>query len=371
MNALNGTRNKSALVFNAVAVCAALSLMIAGCPGTVQPTPTPTASPTATPTASPSPTPTASPSPTPTASPSPSPTPAPPARLFIANFAGNNVTSYSDPSTVNGNIAPEANLAGAQTQLNQPSDIVVNTAGSLIASNFLTPSITSYDNAPVNGNVAPSGNVQGAATLLMQPTTLTINTGQDLLFVADILSDDILVFQGTANNFNGNLAPVRTIDSADINNPFGINFGANDDLYIANNGANNVVVFANASTLNGTVNATRVITSAVFANLFDVFIDGNDTMYVVDTTGMIFTFNNASSLNGNVAPDFTLTVQGATAITAIAVDSANTGYIVDNVANAVFSYDSINTLNGTVAPDRTIQGAQTQLNMPIRVFLTE
>lgn len=370
MNVMNGNRNKSALMFNAVAACAALSLLIAGCPGTVTPTPTPTASPTA----SPSPTPTASPTPTPTASPSPTPTPTPQARLFIANLAGNNVTSYADPATVNGNIAPEANLAGAQTQLTQPSDIVVNTAGALIASNFAAPSITSYDNVPVNGNVAPSGNVQGAATQLMQPTTLTINTGQDLLFVADILSDDVLVFQGTAQaTFNGNLAPVRTIQSVDLNNPFGINFGANDDLYVANNGNANVVVFAGASALNGNVNATRIITSAVFvgANLFDVFIDGNDTMYVVDANGLIYTFNNAASLNGNVAPDFTLTVQGATAITAIAVDSSNTGYIVDNAANAVFSYNNINTLNGTVAPNRTIQGAQTQLVQPIRVFLTE
>lgn len=357
------------VLFNAVAACAAVSLLIAGCPGVVQPTPTPTASPTPTPTATPTPTPTATPTPTP--SPTPTPTPTPQARLFIANFNGNNVTSYSDPATVNGNIAPEANLAGAQTQLTNPSDIVVNNNGSLIASNFGTPSITSYDNAPVNGNVAPDGNVQGAATLLAQPVTLTINTGQDLLFVADLGADDILVFQGTANNFNGNLAPVRTIDSADLNDPLGINFGANDDLYAANNGTNNVAVFANASTLNGTVNATRIITSGVFTNLFDVFIDDNDTMYVVDTTGFIFTFNNASTLNGNVAPDFTLTVQGATAITAIAVDSNNTGYIVDNTDNAVYSYDNIGTLNGTVAPDRTIQGAQTQLDNPIRVFLTE
>ena len=156
-----------------------------------------------------------------------------------------------------------------------------------------------------------------------------------------------------------------------MNNPFGINFGSDDDLYVANNGNNNVVVFANASSLNGNVNATRIITSAAFTSVFDVYIDAADTMYVVDTAGFIFTFFDASSLNGVVQPDLTLTVPGAVALSAIAVDEAGTAYIVDNGANAVFSYDDIDLLNGVIAPDRTIQGANTQLAAPIRVFLVE
>lgn len=294
--------------------------------------------------------------------------------MFIANFVGDNVTSYANPDTVNGNIPPDTNLAGAQTQLDNPSDIVVNTENKLLASNFTGNSITSYNNADqANGNLAPNGNVQGAATQLLDPTSLAFNGGQDLLFVADVMSDDILVFQGTAGNFNGNLAPVRTIQSADLNNPFGINFGANDDLYVANNGTANIAVFANASNLNGNVNATRLITSASFvgANLFDVAVDQNDTMYVVDANGFIYTFNNASTLNGNVDPDFTLDVLPAVAITAIAVDTNNTGYIVDNANNAVYSYNNIGTINGAVNPNRTIQGDQTQLFGPIRVFLDE
>jgi hypothetical protein len=293
--------------------------------------------------------------------------------LFIANFTGNNVTSYLNPDTVNGNIAPDTNLQGAQTQLNNPSDIVVTANETLIASNFTTPSVTSYvDARNTNGNLSPDGNVQGAATLLTQPTTLAINTGDDLLFVADQGLDQILVYSGASTSvFNGNLAPTRTIASAALNNPFGINFGANDVLYVANNAGNNILVFANASNLNGTVTPDRVITSTSFVNLFDVFIDQNDTMYVVGANGFIFTFNDAATLNGAVSPDFTLTVNPAINLTAIAVDSNDIGYIVDNVANAVYSYDGISTLNGTLNPDRTIQGVTTQLNGPIRVFLVE
>jgi len=295
--------------------------------------------------------------------------------LFIANIAGNNVTSYQDPVTVNGNVAPDTNLQGAQTQLNGPSDMVVTGDKTLIVSNFTGKAITSYKNAnATNGNLTPDGNVQGAATTLVGPTTLTINTGADLLFVADIATDQILVFAGASTTvFNGNLAPTRTIASAALNNPFGINFGANDVLYVANNGGKNVLVFDNASNKNGTVAPDRIINSASFAAaiLFDVFIDRNDTMFVVDAIGFIYIFNNASTLNGTVAPDFTLKVTPAAFITAIAVDSNDTGYIVDRTANAVYSYDNISTLNGTLNPDRTIQGASTQLSGPIRVFLEE
>jgi len=300
--------------------------------------------------------------------------------LFIANFDGDNVTSYADPSTVNGNIAPDTNLQGASTQLDNPSDIVVNSSDALIVSNFsggTDPSLTSYDDAAnTNGNLAPDRNVQGAATQLDDPTSLVVDTGNDLVFVADIgATDRVLVFgPASTSAFNGNLAPIRTIETTttgELNDPFGINLGGNGDLYVANNGNDTVAVFANAANLNGDVTATRVVQSTSFNNLFDVFIDGNDTMFVVDANGFIFTFNDASSLNGNVDPDFSLEVPPAGNLTAIAVDSTGTGYIVDNANDAVFSYDNIATRNGAINPDRTIQGANTQLDGPIRVFLTE
>jgi hypothetical protein len=277
---------------------------------------------------------------------------------------------------VNGNVAPDTNLAGAQTQLNRVSDIVVNAEGQLIATNFVGLSITTYDSAAeANGNLQPDGNVQGAATGLLGPTSLAILPEVDLLFVADITADVILVFENTTeSSFNGNLPPVRTIattTSGDLNNPTGINFDANGDLYVANAGGNNVLVFENAAGLNGDVTASRIITSPAFTNVFDVFIGNDDKMFVIDSTGFIFTFNNAGSLNGPRDPDFTLEVAPAVQLTAIAVDAEGTGYIVDAGANAVFVYENVATRNGTLNPDRTIQGANTQLNQPIRVFLVE
>ncbi len=303
--------------------------------------------------------------------------------LYLANFDGSNITAYdlTNPGTVNGNIAPNANLAGGQTMLAAPADMVIDKNGGLLVNDFNGKAITAYADAldlgMINGNVAPTRNVQGAATLLVHPTASAIDTVRDLLFVSEEAGGTIHVYAGASTAaFNGNVAPTRTITSPDMGGPFGINFGANDELYVANNIKNDVTVFANAGNLNGTVNATRIITSTAFANLFDIFVDHNDTMYVVNanapTNGnRINIFANASTRNGAVMPDVTLVVPGAVQLTAVTVDSAGNGYVVDRNGNAVYGYDNIATRNGTIPPDRTLTGANTLLNRPTRVFLHE
>lgn len=297
-------------------------------------------------------------------------------RLYVACFGvGNRVLSFLNPESLNGNIAPDTNLSGAQTLLNQPTDVVVTSNDTLIVTNFVGNSATSYANADAtNGNIAPSGNVAGAATGLVNPVSLAINTANDLVFAANAAGNVVLVFGGASTAaFNGNLAPIRTITSANINTPRGINFGGGDVLYVANaGGAGSIAAFNDASTRNGTVSADRVITSAAFSAIFDVFIDAVDRMYVVNSgNDQILVFNNASTLNGARNPDSVLTVTGAGTLTAIAVDDNGVGYVVDNAANAVYAYDNIAARNGAFAPDRTLAGANTQLQQPIRVFLVE
>jgi len=303
----------------------------------------------------------------------PDPQPAAQPRLFIANFAGFSVTSYADPATVNGNIAPDTNLQGAQTQLFQPIGLTVDNSGALSVANRAGASVTSYDDADTtNGNLAPDRNVQGAATQFVSPRDLEHQSETDLMYVLDDATRLIHVFDAASTStFNGNLAPMRTINaSATMAAPTGLSMGEGDELYVSD-GAGFVYVFANASTLNGVVAPTRIITSASFGAPMDVFIDQSDNMLVADVAGnFIYTFNNAASLNGTVAPDFSLQVQGAAAIYSVVTDSNDTGFIAD-AGNAIFSYDGISTLNGTLAADRTIQGANTLLSTPIRVFLTE
>jgi len=311
--------------------------------------------------------------------------------LFVAGFLGNNVVSFTDDGTINGNITPDTNLFGPSTGLNQPADIIVTQNGSLLAPDFTGPagagpgSLTRYSNAlSATANTPFDGQLSGGATQLNGPASLTVNAAQDLVFVANFNSNVISVYNN-ASTVNGNTAPIRTIfttvSTPPITSPTGINFGVgSDDLYIANSApaGGSVFVYSNASSRNGDLAPDRVITSAAFTGIFDVFVDGNDNLFVVNNlagVGSIIIFKNASTLNGPlpVTPDFTLTVPGAgSVLTAIVVGSDGKGYIVDNVAaGRVLIYNNVATRNGTIAPDRTITGSNTKLTSPIRAFLLE
>ena len=298
--------------------------------------------------------------------------PAPP-QLFIASTLGNSVVSYRNPSTVHGNVVPDTFLLGASTDLAATRDVAVNPAGQLLAANAGNQTITTYNNASTaDDNLAPSGKLEGAATLLDSPISLAIIPAQDQLFVCDDFNSRILAYDISAGTLTGNQAPTRTITSgAAMNSPRGISFGAADDLYVANQGGSNVLVFANASLLDGVVVPARVITSAAFGDLYGVFVDGSDNLYVVNTGGTVNIFANAASLMGLEIPDGTLTVAGASALSAIVVGSDGVGYIADPIGNSVYSYDNIGTLNGSLAPTRTIHGVDTKMSEPSGLYLVE
>jgi sugar lactone lactonase YvrE len=302
--------------------------------------------------------------------------------LYVANFASSRITAYdvSSAEMLDGNVLPEAVLSGEATLLAGPTDLVIDNNGGLLVTNLTVKSITGYADAlnlqSINSEASPTRIVTGPATGLTNPISMAYSSDNDLLFVAEYALPTIHVYsEASAADFNGDVAPARNIESADIDQARGINFGANDELYVANTGNNTVAVFAGAGSLNGTVSADRVIKSPVFAGVFDVFLDANDMLYVVsNSTGgnRVYVFTNASSRNGTVAPDATLTVPGADNIIAIIVDSAGKGYITDsNNPYAVYGYDNVATRNGAILPDRTLTGYKTLLASPLRAFLHE
>lgn len=306
--------------------------------------------------------------------------------LYVTNRVTNGILSWdiSDPSNINGNIPPDANLAGANTQLLVPMDVTIDHNGSLLVVSSLAanPRVTSYlsadDLTGINGNVAPDRNLQGAATGFGVIAALDLHIEKDLLFVSEVFPRDVIYVFADASTaaLNGNKAPIRTIASAALVNPYGISHAQNDDLYIANSGPpSNVLVFADSSTINGTVTPTRVLNSAAFGNVIELFYkNSDDTLFVVNSTlggNRILVFQNASTLNGTVTPDSILTIQGATALTGVMVDSLGIGYVSDGGRNAVYSFDNIANLNGTFAPDRVLTGANTLINNPGQIFVLE
>jgi hypothetical protein len=307
-------------------------------------------------------------------------TPTVASRLFIANFLGNSITSYADPGTVSGDVPPDAILTGTDTQLVNPTDVVVGLLGELFVSNLSAPSVTTYANVETDsGNVAPTGDVQGRDTLLAGgPLGLAIDRVNDLLFVSKVgASPAILVFSDvSAPSFTGSRPPTHVITTTGtMTGPFGINLDRSGNLYVANNATEMILVYAGAASLNGNVVPTRKITgNPAFRGVYGVFVDDADRMYVVNSAApRIDIFNNASTLNGMAVPDSSLVIPGAGTLTSIAVDKGGRGYITEEIPGPgrVYSYDQIATLNGPVPPTRVIAGPHTQLDAPIGVFVRE
>lgn len=137
-------------------------------------------------------------------------------RLFAADTAGNTVRVYDGASLLNGAVAANRIISGAATQLNKPAGLQVDTAGRLIVSNFGTPSITIYSSgATTSGNVTPVATIAGSNTGLGAPTQMILNNATTTgdLHVADGKSAAVLVFTNIGSA-NGNITPARNISGA-------------------------------------------------------------------------------------------------------------------------------------------------------------
>ena len=137
-------------------------------------------------------------------------------RLYVADQAGNAVAVYDHASTLNGPITANRAVQGAtNTHLSGPGSVQLDGAGRLVVSNSLAPSITIYANAAtVDGDIAPVAEIAGVNTGLSVPTQIFVDTtGTGTLYNVDPGAARVAVW-GNLNAANGNIAPTRTISGA-------------------------------------------------------------------------------------------------------------------------------------------------------------
>jgi len=149
----------------------------------------------------PSPTPSGSPSPTPTATPTPTPTPSP-----TATPVG--PTPTPSPTAVPAyfnNLAPTTTIAGANTQLVNPTGIFVDPNGVIYVSDSGRKAVLVFA-ASASGNVAPTSQISGALTGFVTPSDVKVDTSGKI-YVADSGAGKIFVFAAGAS---GNVAPTLT-----------------------------------------------------------------------------------------------------------------------------------------------------------------
>jgi hypothetical protein len=137
-------------------------------------------------------------------------------RLFAADATGNAIHVYDGASLLNNAVVANRIISGGSTQLNQPAGLQVDNAGRLIVSNFGTPSITIYFSAAIgNGNITPAATIAGSNTGLGAPTQMILNNATTTgdLHIADGKSASVLVF-ANIGAANGNIAPTRNISGS-------------------------------------------------------------------------------------------------------------------------------------------------------------
>jgi len=137
-------------------------------------------------------------------------------RLYVADQAGNAIAVYDHASTLNGPITANRAIQGAtNTHLSNPGGVQLDGAGRLVVSNSSPPSITIYANAATaDGDVAPVAQISGANTGLSVPDQIFVDTtGSGTLYNADPGAARVAIF-GNLNTANGNTAPTRAISGA-------------------------------------------------------------------------------------------------------------------------------------------------------------
>lgn len=295
-----------------------------------------------------------------------------PPMLFVA-LSGGGVVGLADAAAQSGDVPPTTLVEGANSLMSLTTDLAVDANAALLALDFVGAGLLSFNDAPnATGDLAPDRNVVGASTGLFSPTSMAYDPAGDRLFVSDTNGTrEVFVFDNVSDaGFTGDVAPSRTITSADFNGGQFWRVALHDDsLYMTNPGDAEILVLDGVAALDGAVAASRTLTNANFSDAIDVFVDGDDNLYVVEAAGEVHRFAGASGLDGAVIPTQTLTVTGAGSLSSIVVDADDVGYIADSSANAIFVFDGISGVSGSLAPDRTISGASTGLSGPYAVYV--
>ncbi|MDO8432654.1 MAG: hypothetical protein Q7S58_09620 [Candidatus Binatus sp.] len=154
----------------------------------------------------------------------------------ISEFAaGSNgdVTPLNN-SPVNGGTR-NATIGGCATFLLGPTGLASEPSGKLWAANSFGGFITSYA-AGASGDAFPDNIIAGA----IAPAFVAVGAAGTEIYVTDLGDNSVKIFDATT--FGGKLLGVISGKRTKFNSPMGIDF-VGDDLYVANNEANNFVMF--------------------------------------------------------------------------------------------------------------------------------
>jgi hypothetical protein len=134
-----------------------------------------------------------------------------------------------------GNVSPLGKIHGSATELGDPFGLTFDSAGNLYVASVVSGSET--DSVAVfaagsSGNVAPTRFIQGDQTELEEPTQVALDSSLNT-YVVNHAGKSVTVYAAGAN---GNVAPIRRItgDRTKLNYPFGAAVDSDGNVYVTN-----------------------------------------------------------------------------------------------------------------------------------------
>ncbi|WP_372523261.1 hypothetical protein [Sulfuricaulis sp.] len=223
----------------------------------------------------------------------------------------------------------------------------------------------------VSGTTAANRLVTGGLTTVSVPRGIAIDMPRNQLYVANTGANSILVFNN-ARTVTGGDAPDRTISNATTPiSPTALFIDpVNDRLYVTS--GNSVLIYDSASTLSGSsVSPDRALLGGLttLSAPSGIYVDATrNILYVVNGNNKLLVFTNAATTTGNVAPARSITISSNSADIFVDV-MADRLYVADTSANAVLIFDGASKANSSSSPNRTISGGTSALNQPRGVFV--
>jgi HYDIN/CFA65/VesB family protein/beta-propeller repeat-containing protein len=157
--------------------------------------------------------------------------------IYVANVGGNAISEYSrrDGAT------PIALIAGSMTGLSESAGVAVDRSGGIWVVNASAATVTKY--APgTNGDLPPIATLAGLGTGFGIPFAIAADNNGDI-YIGDLLASSVSKFAARAD---GNVEPIMTISGGrtGLSEPVAIALDAHGNIYVANNNANSITRYA-------------------------------------------------------------------------------------------------------------------------------
>jgi hypothetical protein len=231
--------------------------------------------------------------------------------VYSSNFSGDSITEYAPGAS--GDATPICTLAGSNTGLDANDDMSLEPDGSLVVGNFTDSSgdTGSVELFPPNscGNVAPSAVIAGSNTGFN--TVDGVGTdAHGTIYANSSVNESIQIFPAGTN---GNVAPTSTISGSNtgLGYPDDIVVGFDSKLYVTSGfggPVNSVTVYAPGATGNATPVQNITGSNTDFGLPDDLAVDTSGDVFVTDSESSlgpaVLEWNSGAT--GNVAPNSSL-----------------------------------------------------------------